>query len=219
MNDSLLPAGSPALHSSPGDVQHQFTVYLIRHAEPAHWGGSGQRYDLPPGPPLSAAGQIQAAMAANFLLSHMPATVYTSPLARALETGQILSAHLGLPLVVDERIAEHRREEKIEEVAARVADFWQERVIASPPGCIALVSHGSPIKQMLSALGDVLTADPKRYRFDHGNIAPPAGIWRARSIGQPHQGCRWELDLIFRTVGVQQNAPPPPPHQDSSHAG
>ncbi len=62
-----------------------------------------------------------------------------------------------------------------------------------------LVSHGSPIRAMLGMLGDVLTIDPKCYRFDHGNIVPPAGIWRARYISADGQPCQWELALIFRT--------------------
>jgi len=48
-------------------------------------------------------------------------------------------------------------------------------------------------------LGDVWTADPERYRFDHGNIAPPAGIWRARCAAIDSRPVRWELALIFRT--------------------
>jgi broad specificity phosphatase PhoE len=181
------------------------TVYLIRHAQPVNLGDANLRYDAPPGPPLSADGRAQAAMAANFLTGKPPTVVYTSPLDRAMQTAQIIAAQLGAPLAIDERLAEHRREETAEQVAARVAEFWRERVTSAPPDplCIALVSHGSPIKLMLTPLGDVWMADPERYKFDYGNIVPHAGIWRARceAVSRDHT-CRWELALIFRTFAA-----------------
>ncbi len=185
----------PAIHPQP-------TIYLIRHAQPTSLGNATLRYDVPPGPPLSAEGRAQAAMAANFLTPHPPTVIYTSPLDRALQTAQIISAQLGVPLAIDERLAEHRREETPDQVAARVADFWRERVANEPPGCVALVSHGSPIKLMLTSLGEVWTADPERYRFDYGNIVPHAGIWRARCVSADSHPCKWELALIFRTFAA-----------------
>jgi broad specificity phosphatase PhoE len=176
------------------------TVYLIRHAQPASLGDANLRYDIPPGPPLSADGRAQAAMAANFLAGSPPAVLYTSPLDRTLQTAQIISARLGAPVAIDERLAEHRREEQADEVAARVAAFWYERVTSAPPGSrIALVSHGSPIKLLMTPLGQVWTADPDRYKFDGGNIVPHAGIWRAKCVSANTHPCKWELALIFRT--------------------
>ena len=183
----------------------QHTVYLIRHAQPVNLGDANLRYDVPPGPPLSADGRAQAAMAANFLAGKPPTVVYTSPLDRAMQTAQIIAAQRGVPLAIDERLAEHRREETAEQVAARVAEFWRERVTFAPldPLCVALVSHGSPIKLMLTPLGDVWTADPERYKFDYGNLVPHAGIWRAQceAVRSDHT-CRWELALIFRTFAA-----------------
>jgi broad specificity phosphatase PhoE len=184
---------------------HQHTVYLIRHAQPASLGDANLRYDVPPGPPLSADGRAQTAMAANFLAGKPPIVVYTSPLDRAMQTAQIISTQLGVPLAIDERLAEHRREETADQVAARVAEFWHERVTTASSDSlrVALVSHGSPIKLMLTPLGDVWTADPERYKFDYGNIVPHAGVWRARCevVGSDHI-CRWELALIFRTFAA-----------------
>jgi len=183
----------------------QRIVYMIRHAQPVNRGDANLRYDVPPGPPLSADGRVQAAMVADFLVGSPPAVVYASPLDRALQTAQIIASRLDVPLAIDERLAEHRREETLDQVAARVAMFWHERVTSAPPGspCLALVSHGSPIKLMLAPLGDVWTADPARYKFDYGNIAPHAGIWRARCATDNGQSCRWELALIFRTFAQQ----------------
>ena len=180
------------------------TVYLIRHAQPANLGDASLRYDVPPGPPLSPDGRAQAAMAADFLTSHSPTVIYTSPLDRALQTAQIMAAQLDVPVAIDERLAEHRREETADQVAARVTEFWHERVASALPGPlrVALVSHGSPIKLMLTSLGDVWTADPERYKFDYGNIVPHAGIWRARCTLADNHLCTWELALIFRTFAA-----------------
>jgi broad specificity phosphatase PhoE len=185
-------------------TNYQQTIYLIRHAQPTSRGDATLRYDVPPGPPLSADGRAQAAMAANFLTPHPPTVIYTSPLDRSLQTAQIISTQLSVPLAIDERLAEHRREETADQVAVRVAAFWLERVTAAPPGLlrVALVSHGSPIKLMLASLGEVWTADPERYRFDYGNIAPHAGIWRARRVLADSHPCKWELALIFRTFAA-----------------
>jgi broad specificity phosphatase PhoE len=203
----------------PNSNDSNSLVYLIRHARPANLGDAALRYDIPPGPPLSAEGRMQAAMAASWLASacasHPPAVVYTSPLDRTMQTAQVITAQLGVPLALDERLAEHRCDETPEQVSARVREFWIERVTAMPPGCIALVSHGSPIRLMLTPLGDVFTAHPERYTFDYGNMVPHAGIWRARRAVNSDRASQWELDLIFSACAPQmanqqpQTAPHP----------
>lgn len=176
------------------------SVYLVRHAQPADMRDERLRYDIPPGPPLSPTGRTQAAMAAEFLQGDPPAIIYTSPLERALQTAQVIAARLGTPLAIDERLAEHRREESDQQVAIRLANFWHERVTTAAPRGIALITHGSPIRLILAALGDILTSHPEHYRFDHGNIVPFAGIWRARCTASQRDGRRWDLALVFRTL-------------------
>jgi len=191
----------------PNSNDSNSLVYLIRHARPAHLGDATLRYDIPPGPPLSTEGRAQAALAADLLAtagaSQLPAVIYTSPLDRTMQTAQVIAARLGVPLAIDERLAEHRRDETPEQVSARVLEFWIERVTAMPPGCIALVSHGSPIRLMLTPLGDVFTAHPERYTFDYGNMVPHAGIWRARRAVNDNCASKWELALIFSTCAPQ----------------
>lgn len=177
------------------EYDNPFTVYLIRHAQPVQ--DASVRYDIPPGPALASAGRMQAQMVASFLQSNPPLIVYTSPLDRALQTAHIIAAQLDVPLALDERLAEHRRHETNEQVIARVAEFWRQRVDGVASRCIALVSHGSPIKAMLSRLGDLLVANPQHYVFDEGNIAPHAGVWRARRLAH-----RWDMALIFRTFAL-----------------
>ncbi len=176
-------------------------VYLIRHAQPANVQDASLRYDVPPGPPLSPAGYMQAMMTANFLQNSPPEVVYTSPLERALQTAQIIAGQLDIPLAIDERLAEHRREETEEQIVVRASEFWRERVSSAGPRRIALVSHGSPIRVILTALGGVTVTNLEHYRFDQGNIIPHAGIWRAR-LGATTPPGQWQLDLIFRTIAL-----------------
>jgi len=59
--------------------------------------------------PLNAGGRAQARELAAALRPRGLAAVYSSHLARARETADIVAAELGLEVVVDERLAESRR--------------------------------------------------------------------------------------------------------------
>jgi hypothetical protein len=48
----------------------------------------------------------EASMAANFLSGSPPTVVYSSPLDRALQTAQIITLQLDLPMAIDERLAD-----------------------------------------------------------------------------------------------------------------
>ena len=82
----------------PGDESR---VVLVRHGETQYnlegrWQGSGS--DVP----LNATGRVQAARVADALAARFGArlaTIYSSDLARALETAEILSTALRVPVV------------------------------------------------------------------------------------------------------------------------
>lgn len=70
------------------------TILLARHGETA-WNALGMlqgHTDIP----LNQAGREQARALADTLAEHAPGAVWTSDLARARETGQIVAQHLGL---------------------------------------------------------------------------------------------------------------------------
>ncbi len=167
-------------------------AYLIRHAEPEK--GTGIRYDVPPGPPLSAKGREEAQQAAAFLADKGIRRLFCSPLVRARDTAGIIGHVLRLQPIPDERLAEHRSDEAFEAVIARVQAFWEAHA-ADGDGPLALVTHGSPIRALLTMLGDG-RLDWSRYQFADNNIVPTAGIWQAERVADG-----WKLELVFVPPG------------------
>ena len=71
--------------------------YLVRH---------GKADRLPGDPPLNATGRRQAQITAQYFARLPVDAVYTSPLARARETGQAITAQVGCALTEDARLRE-----------------------------------------------------------------------------------------------------------------
>jgi probable phosphoglycerate mutase len=79
-------------------------VYLVRHGETM--GNRVRRYQ-PYDTPLSEEGRAQAGLVAARLATEGPfAALYTSDLARTLETAATIGAHLGLDPIPDPRLRE-----------------------------------------------------------------------------------------------------------------
>ena len=87
--------------SAPGDAA---IVHLVRHGEVAN--PDGVLYGRIAGFHLSEDGQMMAKAAAGFLAGRDVTVLRSSPLDRALETAAPISAALGLPVEVDERLIE-----------------------------------------------------------------------------------------------------------------
>ncbi|GAB4575372.1 MAG: histidine phosphatase family protein [Anaerolineae bacterium] len=77
---------------------------LVRHGQ-TDWNIEG-RYQGQIGPGLNAKGRDQAAATARSLIGREASALYTSDLARALETAQIIGAALGLTPQPDARLRE-----------------------------------------------------------------------------------------------------------------
>ena len=166
------------------------TFYLIRHAAPQT--GTGMAYDVAPGPPLSSDGRREAQQVAEFLAGRGIGRVVHSPFDRTSETARALADRLGLTPVVDLGLAEHRRGEPVEDVRARICALW-EREVTEGPAVIALVSHGSPLKELLEWVTEG-RVDLSRFKFSGGNVIPTGGVWQVR--GEP--GKPWEALFIFQ---------------------
>jgi broad specificity phosphatase PhoE len=155
------------------------TIYLIRHATP-DWGRTDIRYDIPPGPPLTAKGEAEAAALSDFLAAANVTRVYASPLERTLRTAHLATQPLGIPVQIDDTIAEWRHGESDADVLARCHATVEAALDESRRhGPIALVTHGGPIRLLLESFGvERAVIDHFRRQFDHDNPVPPAGIWQ-----------------------------------------
>jgi probable phosphoglycerate mutase len=104
-------------------------LILIRHAEPVRAAAPvGGRAD----PELTAEGRAQAQRLADWLRDEKLAAIWSSPQRRARETAEPLSRLHGLPVGVDEDLAEYDRQLSdyvpIEELRASHHPRWQAMV-------------------------------------------------------------------------------------------
>jgi probable phosphoglycerate mutase len=140
-------------------------LLFIRHALPVRIDeghGSG-----PADPDLATLGLEQAAALAEWLAGESVDALYSSPMRRALQTAGPVAERLGLPITVEEGIAEFDREAlsyvPIEELKAANDPRWYavperpehfvgvvveavERIVAAHPSQrVALVCHGGVV--------------------------------------------------------------------------
>jgi probable phosphoglycerate mutase len=104
-------------------------LLLIRHALPIRVEGEvGTRAD----PPLAPKGHEQAAALAAYLAEERIDALYASPMVRAQETAALVSARLGLPVVLDDELAEWDRGNHyyipIEELKQEKDERWDDLV-------------------------------------------------------------------------------------------
>lgn len=176
-------------------------VYLIRHATP-DWADRTLPYDVPPGPSLTAQGRQEAELLAAHMAGAGIGRLFSSEMARAHQTAEILSQRLALPVEIDPGLIEIPRGETREALEQRVLTVWQRRVLdAAPAAPIALVSHGGPIEALLRAVVEPpLDLLPYKQRFDRQNPLPPAGVWE---LTQRVDGS-WQATLLFHPLAIEQ---------------
>jgi broad specificity phosphatase PhoE len=168
-------------------------IYLIRHATP-DWSRTDIPYFIPPGPPLTAQGEAEAAQLSAFLRDAGVRQILTSPLERCQRTAQIAAESLALPFAIDNGLTEWKPGDKEDEIKARFRPVWEQaQTFCGQVGPVALVTHGGPIALWLSELGvDKLVIDHHKKLFDRNNPLPPAGAWLAERLNES-----WSLSLAF----------------------
>ena len=101
-------------------------LLLIRHALPIR----REVVDGPADPPLADAGLAQAALLGSYLASEPIDAIYSSPLARALQTAAPVAAAQGLPVIIEDGVAEYDRLSNeyipIEEIKAAGGQAWKD---------------------------------------------------------------------------------------------
>lgn len=143
-------------------------LFLIRHGE-TDWNVEG-RWQGHADVPLNAWGRQQALRMARNLAQRGLIAIYSSDLARARQTAEILAQTVGLPVFLDRRLREIDQGDweglLVTEIQARYAMLFQKRCqdpwnIAPPGG-----ESGLQVQtRVLAVINDIL------YTHPQGNIA------------------------------------------------
>ena len=146
------------------------TLYLLRHAhagDPERWSGDDALR------PLSEKGRRQSERVGRLLaaMDESPDVVVTSPRVRAEETARIVAEVLGVPLIVDRRLAGALYAEEAEDIST---DAGGERP--------CLVGHDPDFSSLLGELLGVAVVPMRkgalaRVDFD-GRIRSGRGVLR-----------------------------------------
>jgi broad specificity phosphatase PhoE len=167
------------------------TLYLARHGTP-DWTRRDLPYHLPPGPPLTGQGRLEAGALGAFFSRAGVRRVYTSPLQRCLDTARIAAGVCAARLEVVQDLIEWQPGETESDVVKRLWPVVEAALEEpSPP---ALVTHGGPVAALLTRCGLQAETLLEHRIYDHNNPLPPAGVWR---VYRPHTAAAWQLELVF----------------------
>jgi probable phosphoglycerate mutase len=143
------------------------TLLLVRHGE-TDWNAEG-RLQGHTDRPLNEHGRRQARALAEKLADQEIAAVYSSNLARALETAEIVAERLGLPVSVDADLREKNwgtwegltpSERERVAYAGETTDEHRERTLravqriadGNPGGRVVVVTHGGSVRRVQAAV-------------------------------------------------------------------
>lgn len=170
------------------------TIFLARHASP-DWSRKDIPYHLPPGPPLTAQGVVEAAALAEFLRQAGVQQLYISPLERCIQTAGIIVDRIGAAHKIVPALIEVQPGETTDDLRSRLWPvFEQAYQSAAADGPAALITHGSPIAMLLSVLGLKSTRLQKYQIYDDKNVLPPGGAWQATQASPEEP---WGLNPVF----------------------
>lgn len=168
-------------------------LYLIRHAAPNR--GLGVPYNIMPGPPLTPIGEQEAIQTGQWLRGRGIEQLFASPFMRTRATAEAIASELQLPVTFAEALREGGPGEKMDQIRARMAELLAQ-LDDSPLRCVAVVSHGAPIRALLEhSTNDRI--DLKPHVYDYGNCSPTAGVWHGRRTDH----C-WVWELVFRPAAA-----------------
>ena len=172
------------------------TIFLARHASP-DWNRNDIPYHIPPGPPLTSQGCLEAAALGAFLRPAGLVTILASPLERCHHTAQIVGDVLDLPVQIDDLLTEWQPGESSDVLGSRMRRIFNETWQAGERNgheAALLLTHGGPIMELLRQLGMTDKTIEQHRIYDHRNPVPPAGVWQVR---RPADNTPWTLNLVF----------------------
>jgi broad specificity phosphatase PhoE len=171
------------------------TFYLVRHATP-DWTRKELTYHMPPGPPLTGKGFVEAEALGVFLRKNKVTQIITSPLDRCMQTAETAGKTAGVHVEIAHSLTEWQPGENYASVAHRMWPIINKALtIGRQNGPPALITHGGPIAALLKRMGmapDVLAA---HRIYDNNNPLPPAAAWR---IIYKKGTDSWEWGLAFK---------------------
>ena len=150
---------------------------LLRHADagdPLAWDGPDEAR------PLSDKGERQADRLGRFLagVGFAPDAVITSPKVRAAQTAEIVARHLGLPVVVDERLAVGLDMAGVEETLRAAGDPARPVLVGHDPDFTDLVEVLSASSAVVMKKGAIIRIDIERPLTPGGGqlawLVPPS---------------------------------------------
>jgi probable phosphoglycerate mutase len=216
------------------------SLLLLRHGQ-SEW-NAVRRWQGLADSPLSDLGRRQAADASVALASggHRFQSVWSSPLVRAAETGDIIADHLGLGAVnVDERLSEadagewegmtpdeiniaypgfladHRRPhtfERVEQVVERTTEALAAiaRRSTTDRAAVIVTTHSGPIRTLVRHLG-----------WSDERVPNLGGVWVSVDTSATDVPARFDLRRRFDPTGVARtgvDAPGEDPGEQADEA-
>ncbi len=170
-------------------------IYLARHAAP-DWTRSDLAYHLPPGPPLTPEGRLEAVALGAFLCQAGVSRIYSSPLERCIRTAEISAEIAAAPVIIHQALIEWQPGDTPQSVLQRIQPLFEQAAAESQEDHpVALVTHGGPIGALLLGLGMQEKILNNLRIFDHRNPLPTAGAWQ---IDRPDSQAAWQMNLAFK---------------------
>ena len=164
-------------------------VHLARHGEATYETGAVSDGDGQ----LTAAGRAQARRLAEALRGERVARVWTSPLARAVQTAEIAAGLLGVDVVVRQGLREYGasayvggRPEESEDVEARMRAVLQEAADEHRGEAVLVVGHAGAI---LAAVPPLVGLPPG---WAPGIMLGSCGVVELEADGEEWQLVRWD---------------------------
>lgn len=181
-------------------------LWLVRHGQ-TDWNLEGRwQGQAPHAPTLNTTGRAQAALIAQNLAGQSFAALYSSDLARAVETAESISARIGLPVTIEPRLREvnlgvwegMRSDELALVFASELRARETDPVHARPPGGGETAAE---VANRLRAAADDLAA-----RHPNEDVVLVShGLALAALLCQAH---RWPLSEIFERIPENAQAVP-----------